>query len=181
MKIVIKHILSLFKDYFYENRIISKLKKTIFNIVYKSLQKNIINYIIYKFKLKYKNDNTLNNNNYNYNFSFNEESVNTNYSSYFESKSSLNNFINFDGISNYEDFINETTNYIIKQIKFNDTNISITDKNNMNNIIKNYIEDLNKKEKLAELFKDINEWNNTNINNFDKINKKVNKELNKKL
>ena len=181
LKIIIKHILSLFKDYFYENRIISKLKKTIFNIVYKSLQKNIFNYIIYKFKLKYKNDNTLNNNNFNYNFSFNEESVNTNYSSYFESKSSLNNFINFDGISNYEDFINETTDYIIKQIKYNDTNTSIADLNNMNIIIKNYIEDLNKKEKLAELFKDINEWNNTNINNFDKINKKVNKELSKKL
>ena len=39
LKIATRYILSLFKDYFYENRIISKLKKTIFNIVYKSLKK----------------------------------------------------------------------------------------------------------------------------------------------
>jgi hypothetical protein len=154
LKIATRYILSLFKDYFYENRIISKLKKTIFNIVYKSLKKNIFNYIIYKFKLEYKNENNLNNNNY---------------SSYFENKSSLYNFINIDNISNYEDFLNETTNYIINLTKTNDTN---SDMNNMSVKIQNDLEELNKKEKISELFKEINEWNNSNINILQKLTKK---------
>ena len=88
------------------------------------------------------------------------------------------NFINIDNISNYEDFLNETTNYIINLTKTNDTN---SDMNNMSVKIQNDLEELNKKEKISELFKEINEWNNSNINNFLKIDKKVNKELNKKL
>ena len=90
----------------------------------------------------------------------------------------MNNFINIDNISNYEDLINETTNYIINLTKTNDTN---SDMNNMSVKIQNDLEELNKKEKISELFKEINEWNNSNINNFLKIDKKVNKELNKKL
>jgi hypothetical protein len=35
VKMVVKNIISIFKDYFYENRIIPKLRKEIYNVVYK--------------------------------------------------------------------------------------------------------------------------------------------------
>ena len=176
LKIVINHILSMFKDYFYENRIISELKKNIFNIVYKSLKQNIFNFILYRFQLNFKNENLVKNYNNNTS-SFNGESINTNHTSCFESQLSINNHINIDNIFNSDDFINETRNYLIRQVKFDDFNNNPTD---VNNGVTNFLEELNKKEKISELLKEINEWNDTNTNNILKVDKKVNKELNKK-
>ena len=174
IKLVIKHILSKFQDYFYENRIIPKLKIQIFNIVYKSLIKNIFDSILYLFQQKNKNESKINDSYHN--FSSFGESQNTNYSSFLESKSSINILINIDDdISNNNDHLNELKNYIIKQYKNND------DKNEISIIeINNFIEELNNKDKIIELFNNIDEWKNKNDNIIIKLDKKVQKELNKK-
>ena len=178
IKIAVKHIISIFKDYFYENRIIPKLRKEIYNTVYKSLKINIFNYVLFLFNRKFKNDNNNNNNVFS---SYNMSSQNTNYSSQIDNQASIVNFNNISISNNYNsDYMNELKNYIIKQNKFNEIN-----DNNDNNIefinkINNFVEEIFKQENLIELFNNIYEWKNKNDNAFEKMDKKVRKELNKK-
>ena len=173
IKMVVKHIISIFKDYFYENRIIPKLRKEIYNIVYKSLKINIFNYILFSFNHKFKNDNN------NVFSSYNISSQNTNYSSQLDNQVSIVNFNNIDiSNNNNTDYMSELKNYIIKQTKNNEIN----DNNNKEfiNKINDFVENKNKQENIIELFNNIYEWKNKNDNAFEKMDKKVRKELNKK-
>jgi hypothetical protein len=172
---VVKHIISIFKDYFYENRIIPKLRKEIYNVVYKSLTINIFNYVLFSFNHKFKIDNNNNNTLSSYNIS----SQNTNYSSQIENQVSIVNFNNIDiSNNNNTDYISELKKYIIKENKI----IEISDNNNNEviNKINIFVEDINKQENIIELFNNIYEWKNKNDNAYDKMDKKVKKELNKK-
>lgn len=175
IKIVVKHIISIFKDYFYESRIIPKMRKEIYNVVYKSLKFNIFNYVLFSFNRKFKNDNNANNVLSSYNFS----SQNTNYSSQLDNQVSIVNFNNIDISNNNDnDYMSEIKNYIIKQTKIN----GINDNNNKEfiNQINNFVEGIIKQENIIELFNNIYEWKNKNDNAFEKMDKKVRKELNKK-
>lgn len=171
IKQVVKHIISLFKDYFYENRIIPKMKKEIYSVVYKSLKVNIFNYILFSFHRKFKNDdnNTVLS-------SYNISSQNTNYSSQLDNQASIIDFNNID-ILNENDYMSELKKYIIKQNKMNEKNDNNSD---FMNKINNFVEDINKQENIIELFNKVDEWKNKNDNIFEKLNKKVRKELNKK-
>ena len=175
VKMVVKHIISIFKDYFYENKIIPKLRKEIYNVVYKSLTINIFNYVLFSFNHKFKIDNNNNNTLSSYNIS----SQNTNYSSQIENQVSIVNFNNIDiSNNNNTDYISELKKYIIKENKI----IEISDNNNNEviNKINIFVEDINKQENIIELFNNIYEWKNKNDNAYDKMDKKVKKELNKK-
>ena len=173
IKQVVNHIITLFKDYFYENRIIPKMKKEIYNVVYKSLKINIFNYILFLFNHKFKIDNKNNNAFSSYNIS----SQNTNYSSQLDNQEVIVNFNNID-ISNNTDYMSELKSYIINQNKINEIN----DNNNTDfiNKINNFVDEINGKENIIKSFNNIYEWKNKNDISFEKLDKKVRKELNKK-
>ena len=169
IKIFIKKLLTIFKDYFYEKRIIPKLKDKIFNLIYILLKESISNYFIYLFNKKNKNIKETNNENIY--ISNSKESQNTNYSSYLENNFSINNIEHkYDS----KDYINEISKYIIKENNIDENN------GEAKNTIYSYINEIYTNEKIEELVNNIEDWKNDSIYNILKTDKKVKKELNKK-
>ena len=169
LKLFIEHILSIFKDYFYENRIIPKFQIQIFQLVHNILKQNIFNYLIHLFNNKFLNKSMTKDNSFNMISSYGI-SQNTNYSSYIETDFTINNLSNNNDINSLE----EIKKYIIKH-----NNINVND-NDIITKINNFMEEINKNEKLEELLNNLNNWKNQYMNNIMKKDKKVKKELDKK-
>ena len=161
-KVVFNHILSIFDDYFFNNRIIPKIKKKIFDQVYQSLKQNLFNYIHDKFINQNNNKTQVLSNKIQLTESPNDSiitSTNT-------TKNSLYSSFN----SNFDDCccINEISDFLR-----NETNSELLE-------INNFINEINKTENIIDLLKKLSEWHSEKMNVFIKDDKKITKQLNKK-
>ena len=161
-KIIFNHILSVFDNYFFINRIIPKIKKKIIEQVYQSLKQNLFHYIHYKFISQYKNNSNILLNKNQLRKSENNSLINSIDST---NNTLFNSFnLNIDDSS----YINELSDFLIKE-----TNGELIE-------INNFINEINKTENITELLKKLAEWYLENMNSFIKHDKKIIKELNKK-
>lgn len=155
-KIVINKILEFFDSYFFTKRIIPKLKKSIYKSVYTSLKNNYLTYIKNKILEIIPNQ-------------LNTKSISSSSSTLcsINNNSSIN-MINMMDININSKYENEIMNFLLKEIS-----ISINNKI----CIQKIINDLNEREEIFEIMRNINNWYDNHECQIRKRDKKIEKEL----
>ena len=175
VKDVVNSILDYFDNYFFKTRIISNLRKNIYNNVYSEIKKNLLEFIKNKYLIndcdKFKKLST------SYKRS-NNSSIKTNFSSNLNTNSLLkssifdfNNDLDFDdeNDSKNETYKKEIINYLIKNIEFDDKSIY--------NEVERKIEEMNQHINIYDSFKSLEKWNEYNANMIERNDERVMEEI----
>ena len=175
VKDVVNSILDYFDNYFFKTRIISNLRKNIYNNVYSEIKKNLLEFIKNKYLIndcdKFKKLST------SYKRS-NNSSIKTNFSSNLNTNSLLkssifdfNNDLDFDdeNDSKNEAYKKEIINYLIKNIEFDDKSIY--------NEVERKIEEMNQHINIYDSFKSLEKWNEYNANMIERNDERVMEEI----
>ena len=175
IKVVIDNILHYFDNYFFKTKIISNLRKKIYDTVYLEIKNNLLEYIKNKYLdndfFKNKKEITFSNKSNN-----NSISTKSNLSSNFNSESLLKSSIfNFNFNENDENdeikddiYKKQIIDYIIKNTGCD--NLS-------NNEIEKKLDYINKQINIYDLFNSIEKWNEEHINLIKKNDQKIMEEL----
>ena len=180
-KNVIEGIFNYFNNYFFKTKIISNLRKNIYEKVYLEVKNNLLEYTKNKYSDKnfFKNKKKQNNQINNSNSSSTKSNISINLNSKSLLKSSIFNFnndFNF-GNSNFNNNIEinndkyktEIINYIKKNIGFNDKSID--------NEIGKKVEDINEQINIYELFETVEKWHEEYLNKVEDNDEKIEDEL----
>ena len=173
VKDVIDNIFHYFDNYFFKTRLLSNLRKKIYDKVYLEIKNNLLEFI----KNKYLENNIFKNKN-EINFSNKSNSISTqsNLSSNLNSRSLLQSSIfNFNFNENDE---NDENKDDINRKQIIDYIIKNTSCDNLSsNEIEKIIDDINKQINIYDLFNIIEKWNEEHINIIKKNDEKIMEEL----
>ena len=180
-KNVIEGIFNYFNNYFFKTKIISNLRKNIYEKVYLEVKNNLLEYTKNKYSDKnfFKNKKKQNNQINNSNSSSTKSNISINLNSKSLLKSSIFNFnndFNFGNSNfnnnieiNYDKYKTEIINYIKKNIGFNNKSID--------NEIGKKVEDINEQINIYELFDTVEKWHEEYLNKIEDNDEKIEDEL----
>ena len=169
IKDLIKKIVNYYETKsFYTENIITTLKKRIFDSIYNKLKGILLDYINSKFlDFQPEEQRYISNNPSENNLSlYSNNSISTNQSSNFNLKSSF--FFDSTETNINNDYESEIISYILKNGNYNFS------------YIKKIINEINNKEKIYELFSLVDKWYKNIINDIERNDIRVKKELNKR-
>ena len=185
IKEIIDSIFLYFDNYFFKSRILSNLKKNIYEKVYSELKNNLLEYTKNKYldnicKIKKVNNLSHKSKSNSSSTKSNVSSNNLNSKSNLKSSSifDLNNDFNFENINfnqntenNYEKIKKEIINYIMKNT------ISDTNSKSTYNKIEKKLEDINEQINIYDLFISIEDWHDQHMNTIKRNDQRIMEEL----